>query len=105
MSMEHDEMAPQEVAGADVSAFPQSNNTEQMSIRSQSDEARREAGAPEVEVAPSTPSEPHTGEESQATSGAAPAAAHEDEQGNERGPRIEIDVVEGDLRIRGGSQQ
>ncbi|MGZ3714937.1 MAG: DUF4097 family beta strand repeat-containing protein, partial [Ktedonobacterales bacterium] len=92
--MEHDEMTPHEAA------FPQPTGEEQAGSPAQTDEAHREAGAPEGAI-PSAQAAPATEEEPQATPEAGSAPAREDKSG----PRIEIDVVEGDLLVRGGSQQ
>ncbi|HEX8036579.1 MAG TPA: DUF4097 family beta strand repeat-containing protein [Ktedonobacterales bacterium] len=92
--MDHDEMTPHEAE------FPQPHGEEQAGSPTRTDEAHREAGAPE-EASPSAPAAPAAEEEPRATPEAGPAPAHEDASG----PRIEIDVVEGDLLVRGGSQQ
>ena len=107
---EHHEMTPREATGEETLASPQDGGGDyaraeqqagpRQATPEQTDEARRESAAPEVEAAPSTPAPPHT-ETSQAESEATPTPPYEDA----RGPRIEIDVVEGDLHVQGGSLQ
>lgn len=101
--MEHDEMTPHGEPYGDThmeaSDSPQSLGAEPlgaepMNAAAQASESDQESAtaspaAPTVEGEPHTPAEP------------APAPPHRDEQG----PRIEIDVVEGDLKVRGGTQQ
>lgn len=103
MTMEHDETTSHEAAssetfGSPLSAGAEHTGTEQMSAPAQTDETHGETSA-------ASPTAPIGEEEPQTTSEAAPIPPYEDEHTAEQGPRVEIDVVEGDLRVRGGSQQ
>ena len=101
--MEHDETTSHELASSETYDSPLSAGAEQTGAKQMSESAQ--AGEIHEEAFAAGPAAPTSEAEPQTASGAAPIPPHEDEHRGKQEPHIEIDVVEGNLRVRGGSQQ